>query len=43
MVRLAEFKRRQAAPGIRVTGRAFGADWRMTITARPWWQEDVCR
>jgi hypothetical protein len=26
-----------------VTGRAFGADWRMTITARPWWQEDVCR
>lgn len=43
MVRLAEFKRRQAAPGIRVTGRAFGADWWMPIAARPWWQEDVCR
>ncbi|GLI46474.1 NAD+ synthase [Methanoculleus bourgensis] len=40
MVRLAEFKRRQAAPGIRVTGRAFGADWRMPIAARPWWREN---
>jgi NAD+ synthetase len=43
MVRLAEFKRRQAAPEIRVTNRAFGTDWQMPIAARPWWQEDVCR
>ncbi len=38
MVRLAEFKRRQAAPEIRVTDRAFGTDWRMPIAARPWWR-----
>lgn len=41
MVRLAEFKRRQAAPVIRVTGRAFGTDWLMPIAAKPWWQEDA--
>lgn len=40
MVRLAEFKRRQAAPEIRVTDRAFGTDWQMPIAARPWWRED---
>ena len=43
MVGQAEFKRRQAAPGIRVTDRAFGTDWRMPIAAKPWWREDVCR
>ncbi len=34
MVDLAEYKRRQAAPGIRVTSRAFGRDRRMPITNR---------
>ncbi|MDI6867150.1 NAD+ synthase [Methanoculleus sp.] len=38
MVELAEFKRRQAPPGIRVTDRAFGTDWQMPIAARPWWR-----
>jgi NAD+ synthase/NAD+ synthase (glutamine-hydrolysing) len=33
MVRLAEFKRKQAAPGLRVTDRAFGTGWRMPIAA----------
>lgn len=37
MVELAEFKRRQAPPGIRVTGRAFGTDWQMPIAAGSWW------
>jgi NAD+ synthase (glutamine-hydrolysing) len=32
MVRRAEYKRRQAAPGVRITGRAFGRDWRYPIT-----------
>ena len=31
MVRKAEFKRKQAPPGIKVTDRAFGAGWRMPI------------
>lgn len=43
MVRLAEFKRRQAAPCIRVTERAFDTDWRMPIAARPWWEEGAGR
>ena len=43
MVRQAEFKRRQAPPGLRVTDRAFSTDWRMPIAAEPWWREDVCR
>ena len=34
MVDLAEYKRRQAPPGIRVTSRAFGRDRRMPITNR---------
>ncbi|WP_292520760.1 NAD+ synthase [Methanoculleus sp.] len=38
MVRSAEFKRRQAPPALRVTGRAFGTDWHMPIAARPWWR-----
>jgi NAD+ synthase (glutamine-hydrolysing) len=29
----AEYKRRQAPPGIRVSGRAFGRDWRYPITS----------
>ena len=33
LVRLAEFKRKQAAPGLKVTDRAFGTGWRMPIAA----------
>jgi NAD+ synthase/NAD+ synthase (glutamine-hydrolysing) len=36
MVSRAEFKRRQAAPGLKITDRAFGTGWRMPIAAR--WQ-----
>src|SRR5690606_23860105 len=28
-----EYKRRQAPPGIRITSRAFGRDWRYPITS----------
>jgi len=35
LVRLAEFKRKQAAPGLKVTDRAFGTGWRMPIAAKP--------
>jgi NAD+ synthase (glutamine-hydrolysing) len=41
LVRLAEFKRRQAAPGLRVTERAFGTGWRMPIARDDW--ETVAR
>jgi len=34
LVRLAEFKRKQAAPGLKVTSRAFGTGWRMPIARR---------
>jgi len=34
MIRLSEYKRRQAPVGIRVTHRAFGRDWRYPITNR---------
>ena len=33
LVRIAEFKRKQAAPGLKVTDRAFGTGWRMPIAA----------
>lgn len=36
LVRIAEFKRKQAAPGIKVTDRAFGVGWRMPIAKRHW-------
>jgi NAD+ synthetase len=36
MVKEAEFKRKQAPPGIKVTDRAFGTGWRMPIAAREW-------
>lgn len=32
MVDKSEYKRRQAAPGIKITPRAFGKDWRLPIT-----------
>jgi NH3-dependent NAD+ synthetase len=31
LVRIAEFKRKQAAPVLKVTSRAFGTGWRMPI------------
>jgi NAD+ synthetase len=34
MIDLAEYKRRQAPPGVKITHRAFGRDRRMPITAR---------
>jgi NAD+ synthase (glutamine-hydrolysing) len=33
MVKRAEYKRRQAPPGIRISPRAFGRDWRYPITS----------
>jgi NAD+ synthase (glutamine-hydrolysing) len=32
LVKRNEYKRRQAPPGVRVSGRAFGRDWRYPIT-----------
>ncbi len=34
LIHLSEYKRRQAPPGIRVTHRGFGKDWRFPITNR---------
>lgn len=36
LVRTAEFKRKQAAPGLKVTDRAFGSGWRMPIARADW-------
>jgi NAD+ synthase (glutamine-hydrolysing) len=33
MVARAEFKRRQAPPGLKITDRAFGTGWRMPIAS----------
>jgi NAD+ synthase (glutamine-hydrolysing) len=40
MVESAEFKRKQAAPGIKVTDRAFGTGWRMPIAKKAWDAEE---
>ncbi len=34
LVSVAEFKRRQAAPGLKITDRAFGTGWRMPLASR---------
>ena len=34
LIRLNEYKRRQAPVGIRVTHRSFGKDWRYPMTSR---------
>jgi NAD+ synthase (glutamine-hydrolysing) len=34
LIRIAEYKRRQAPVGVRITGRGFGKDWRYPITVR---------
>jgi NAD+ synthase (glutamine-hydrolysing) len=36
LIKIAEFKRRQAPPGLKITDRAFGTGWRMPIAQR--WQ-----
>ncbi|MEO5820900.1 MAG: NAD(+) synthase, partial [Vicinamibacteraceae bacterium] len=36
LVRIAEFKRRQAAPGLRISDRAFGTGWRMPVARADW-------
>jgi NAD+ synthetase len=36
MVARSEYKRRQAAPGLRVTSRAFGVGWRMPVACGAW-------
>jgi NAD+ synthetase len=33
LIRLAEYKRRQAPPGVRITPRGFGKDWRYPLTS----------
>ena len=34
LLKLSEYKRRQAPPGVRITHRAFGRDWRYPITSK---------
>ena len=34
LIRINEYKRRQAPVGVRITDRGFGKDWRYPITAR---------
>jgi NAD+ synthase (glutamine-hydrolysing) len=34
LIRQNEYKRRQSPPGVRVTSRGFGKDWRYPLTAR---------
>ena len=41
LVRIAEFKRKQAAPGIKVTDRAFGVGWRMPIARKEWKRREM--
>jgi NH3-dependent NAD+ synthetase len=33
LIRVNEYKRRQAPPGVRITPRSFGRDWRYPITS----------
>jgi NAD+ synthase/NAD+ synthase (glutamine-hydrolysing) len=37
LVKIAEFKRKQAAPGFKVTDQAFGTGWRMPIASKEWY------
>ncbi|SDL38917.1 NAD+ synthase (glutamine-hydrolysing) [Maridesulfovibrio ferrireducens] len=34
LIKISEFKRKQAAPGLKITSRAFGTGWRMPIACR---------
>jgi NAD+ synthase/NAD+ synthase (glutamine-hydrolysing) len=40
LVRAAEFKRKQAAPVLKITGQAFGLGWRMPIACRSVFADD---
>jgi NAD+ synthase (glutamine-hydrolysing) len=42
LVKIAEFKRRQAPPGLKITDRAFGTGWRMPI-AQQWQPQATAR
>jgi NAD+ synthase (glutamine-hydrolysing) len=39
LVKIAEFKRKQAAPGFKVTDCAFGTGWRMPIASKEWYSK----
>ncbi|MBE9028369.1 NAD+ synthase, partial [filamentous cyanobacterium LEGE 11480] len=41
LVKIAEFKRRQAPPGLKITDRAFGTGWRMPIAQQ--WQPSAAQ
>lgn len=41
LVTIAEFKRKQAAPGLKISDRAFGSGWRMPIANR--WRPSVAK
>lgn len=41
LVRISEFKRRQAPPGLKITDTAFGTGWRMPVAARVNLPEDT--
>ena len=41
LIDLNEYKRKQAAPGLKITGRAFGFGRRMPIAQRYRWDNDV--
>jgi len=41
LVTIAEFKRKQAAPGLKISDRAFGSGWRMPIASR--WRPTVAK
>ena len=43
LIKINEYKRRQAAVGIRITPRGFGRDWRYPITSAWHEWEDVAR
>ena len=34
LIKISEFKRKQAAPGLKITDRAFGSGWRMPLASR---------
>ncbi|WP_404785814.1 NAD+ synthase [Altericista sp. CCNU0014] len=42
MVKRAEFKRQQAAPGLKITDRAFGTGWRMPIASQWEMSNETC-
>lgn len=39
LVRKSEYKRRQSPPGVKITPRAFGKDWRLPLAGHAWFPE----